>query len=102
MSKNKKWDSNNNAVKATQLAFELEQKVMVYIQQMAIKNFLSTSNQIRKLLGLSYAPPKRPRLTVSLSSDDYIQLGKKYNIEPSDKIGIKRRIMAELIDIIDE
>ena len=102
MSKNKKWDSNNNAVKATQLAFELEQKVMVYIQHMAIKNFLSTSNQIRKLLGLSYAPPKRPRLTVSLSSDDYIQLGKKYNIEPSDKIGIKRRIMAELIDIIDE
>ena len=42
-------DSNNNAVKATQLAFELEQKVMVYIQQMAIKNYLSTSNQIRKL-----------------------------------------------------
>lgn len=94
-----KWDKNNKAIKATQVAFELEQKVARQINEMAVKEGLTTSNQIRKLMGLSYSPPKRPRLTVSLSPDDYVELGKKYNVDPNDTLKIKRRIIEELIEL---
>jgi hypothetical protein len=88
-------------VRATQVAFELEQKVACHIREQAARDGLAPSDQIRKLLGLSYAPPKRPRLTVSLSAADYITLGQKYQLDPSDTLGIKRRMMQELIAIID-
>ncbi len=94
------WNKDNKAVKATQIAFELEQKVARQIHAMAAKEGLTTSNQIRKLMGLSYSPPKRPRLTVSLSSEDYAELGKKYKIDPEDTLEIKRKIMEELIEMV--
>jgi hypothetical protein len=40
---------------------------------------------------------KRPRLTVSLSPEDYQLLGKRYRLEPSDHLAIKERVNAELI-----
>lgn len=97
-----KWEKQNKTVKATQVAFELEQKIAKQIQQMAASEGLATSSQIRKLVGLSYSPPKRPRLTVSLSADDYEELGKKYDIDPDDNLQIKRKIIEELINIFDK
>ena len=102
MPKSTKWNKNNKAVKATQVAFELEQKVARQIHEMAVKEGLTSSNQIRKLMGLPYSPPKRPRLTVSLSQEDYIELGKKYKIDPSDSLEIKRKIMEELIQLFEK
>ncbi len=97
MTKSSKWNKSDKAVKATQVAFELEQKVAQRIQELAAQQQLTPSSQIRKLLGLSYSPPKRPRLTVSLSADDYKILGEKYQIDMHDTLAIKRRIMEELI-----
>ena len=102
MAKITKWNKNNDVVKATQVAFELEQKVARQIQEMAAKEGLTPSSQIRKLVGLAYSPPKRPRLTVSLSPQDYIELGEKYKIDPEDTLEIKRRIIEELIHMLDE
>ncbi len=97
-----KKENSKKQVKATQIAFELEQVIAKKIQKMAIKEGLATSSQIRKLIGLEFSPPKRPRLTISLSENDYEILSKKYNIDKSDTIGIKRMIMAELIKITEE
>lgn len=98
----KKWNEQSKVIKATQVAFELEQKIAKQIQEMAASEGLTASSQIRKLVGLPYSPPKRPRLTVSLSKDDYKELGKKYDINPDDSLLIKRKIMQELIDFFDE
>lgn len=102
MAKTTKWNKSDKVVKATQMAFELEQKVARQIHQMAAKEGLTPSSQIRKLLGLSFSPPKRPRLTISLSPDDYKELGIKYKIDHKDALGIKRKIIEELIVIVDK
>lgn len=102
MAKTTKWSKDNKAVKATQVAFELEQKVARQIHQMAAREGLTPSSQIRKLVGLSYSPPKRPRLTVSLSPEDYVALGKKYDVDSEDTLEIKRKIMQELIQMFEK
>ncbi len=84
------------------IAFELEQKVARQIHEMAAKESLTPSNQIRKLVGLTYSPPKRPRLTVSLSPEDYVELGKKYKVDSEDTLEIKRKIMEELIQMFEK
>jgi len=93
-----KWNKNQKALKAIQVAFELEQDIAKNIRVRAAKNGLTPSDQIRKILGLTYSPPKRPRLTVSLSQDDYKELGKKFGIDPGNTIDIKRKIVEALID----
>ena len=92
----------DGAVKAVQVAFELEQRVARCLHEMAIKEGITTSSQIRKIVGLPYSPPKRPRLTVSLSQEDYVVLGKKYDVDSSNALEIKRKIMGELIDKFGE
>lgn len=87
------------AVKATQVAFQLEQHVAKIIHNLAVSGGLTTSSQIRKILGLSYSPPKRPRLTVSLSEEDYKILAAKYSLNPENTMEIKREIMRELIKV---
>lgn len=99
MSENQKWKNQQKSVKATQIAFELEQEIASNIQQLAVKQGLTASNFIRKNLGLSYSIPKRPRLTVSLNKDDYAFLGEKYAIDKKNNLEIKRKIIEELINL---
>lgn len=91
-----KWNKNKAAVKAIQVAFELEKEVTQSIKLCAVENDLTPSAQIRKTLGLGFTPPKRPRLTASFSEDDYAFLGEKYGIDPKDIWAIKREIIKEL------
>jgi len=100
MSKNEKWEKQRKAAKATQIAFELEQKAALHIRELAAREGITPSDQIRKMVGLSYSLPKRPRLTVSLKPEDYIVLAKKYKLEPKETLEIKRRIMDELLTLI--
>lgn len=78
--------------KATQIAFELEQNIALNIRTLAAQEGLTPSDQIRKLIGLSYSPPKRPRLTISLTAEDYEILGKKYKIDSVNTIEIKKEL----------
>ncbi len=101
-SKRTDWESSAKTIKAVQVAFEMEQRVALAIREMALLSGLTPSDQIRKIIGLSYSPPKRPRLTVSLSSEDYQTLGEHYRIDPADTLAIKRAIMSTLIDFVEE
>ncbi|MBT4921572.1 MAG: hypothetical protein HON23_00990 [Rickettsiales bacterium] len=93
----KESNQQDKVVKATQIAFELEQKIAGHIRLLSAKEGLTASDQIRKLIGLSYSFPKRPRLTMSLTSDDYEILAKRYKIQPNETLEIKRQIIKELI-----
>jgi hypothetical protein len=97
----KEWGELSETVKATQVAFEMEQKVACHIRELAAREGLTPSDQIRKMIGLTYSPPKRPRLTVSLSEEDYVVLAKKYALDPHDALSIKRKMMEELLKILD-
>jgi len=93
-----RWTSSDEAIRAVQVAFDVEEAVLQAVRQAAFENHLSNSDQIRKLLDLPTAEkPKRPRLTVSLSPADYELLARRYGLAGDDRLTIKERVTAELI-----
>jgi hypothetical protein len=93
-----RWSGSDDALRAVQVAFDVEQAVMDAVRTAAFHNNLSTSDQIRQVLQLSTASrPKRPRLTVSLTAQDYEVLAERYGIAPDDRLAIKERVTQALI-----
>ncbi|GAA5169586.1 hypothetical protein [Viridibacterium curvum] len=93
-----RWQSSDEAIRAVQVAFDVEEAVLSAIRRAAFDSNLSTSDQIREILGLSVSSrPKRPRLTVSLAQGDYELLGERYGLPPDDRLAIKERVTRELI-----
>lgn len=94
-----RWQSSDDAIRAVQVAFDVEEAVLSAVRQAAFESNLSTSDQIREILGLPVSSrPKRPRLTVSLAQSDYELLGARYGLAPDDRLAIKERVTRELID----
>jgi hypothetical protein len=97
-----RWQSSDSALRAVQVAFDVEEAVMEAVRVAAFQANVSTSTQIRHVLGLPVPTerPKRPRLTVTLSSDDYILLGQRYGLEPEEHLAIKEAATRELIAFV--
>jgi len=96
------WKNESKAIKATQVAFDISTEAQKNLKLMAIHNDLSPSDQMRKILGLPCKKPVRPRLTISLSPDDYELLARHYQLDPEDKLGIKEQAAKEIIDRVLE
>lgn len=93
-----RWSGSDEALRAVQVAFDVELAVMDAIRVAAFHNNLSTSDQIRQVLDLSVSTrPKRPRLTVSLTAHDYSLLAQRYGLEEDDRLAIKERVTQDLI-----
>jgi len=93
-----RWSSSDEAIRAVQVAFDVEGAVLDTVRRAAFENHLSNSDQIRTLLDLPTASkPKRPRLTVSLSPADYELLAERYGLDSQDRLSIKEQVTAELI-----
>lgn len=98
-----KWQSSVKAAKATQVAFDMDEKIQLDIRKEALEVGLSPSDKIRDILGLPVnKKPKRPRLTVSLSAEDYVALGKKYQLAPEQQLEIKKKLMDDLIHYVNQ
>ncbi len=98
-----KWQSSIKAIKAVQVAFDMDEKVQLTIRKQALEAGLSPSDQIRDILGLPINKrPKRPRLTVSLAPDDYKVLAAKYNLQAEQQLEIKKRLMDDLIAHVND
>ncbi|ARD21085.1 MULTISPECIES: hypothetical protein [Shewanella] len=97
------WIKNQQAAKATQVAFDLDEKFQYLIRKAALDAGVSPSDQIRSILGLEVTKrPKRPRLTVSLSQDDYAILAHRYGLEADAQLEIKKRVLDDLVQFVDE
>ena len=97
------WIKNQQAAKATQVAFDLDEKFQYLIRKAALDAGVSPSDQIRSILGLEVTKrPKRPRLTVSLSQDDYVILAQRYGLESDAQLEIKKRVLDDLVQFVDE
>jgi len=98
-----KWQSSVKAVKAVQVAFDMDEKIQLAIRKQALEAGLSPSEQIRDILGLpTNKRPKRPRLTVSLSPSDYQLLADKYELSSEQQLEIKKKLMDDLINYVDD
>ena len=98
-STNEKWHKSDKSIRAIQVIFELEQAQSKALRIRAIEKDLSPSDYIRELIGLPRKRPIRPRLSISLSTDDYEILAKRYKLDRDDKVNIRERIKAELINL---
>lgn len=98
-----RWKGSDDAIRAVQIAFDVEEAVLEAVRHAAFRNNLSTSDQIRRLLALPTSDrPKRPRLTVSLNGSDYELLAQRYGLPASDKLAIKERVTQDLIGFARE
>jgi len=98
-----KWQSSIKAVKAVQVAFDMDEKIQLAIRTQALHAGLSPSDQIRDILGLpTNKRPKRPRLTVSLAPADYEVLALKYDLDPEQQLEIKRKLMDDLVNHVTD
>lgn len=96
-----RWQGSEPALRAVQVAFDVEQAVMEAIRVAAFHENVSTSQQIRAVLGLSVAArPQRPRLTVMLDEADYVLLAQRYGLAPEDRLGIKEAATRELMAFV--
>lgn len=92
-----KWRQSDKSIRAVQVAFELSKTVSDVIREQASNLGLSPSDQIRSIIGLPVKKPKRPRLTVSLSGEDYALLAERYGLNEIDKDVIRQFIRDDLI-----
>lgn len=96
------WQQNQQAARATQVAFDLDEQFQYTIRKAALDAGVSPSDQIRTILGLTVATrPKRPRLTVSLSADDYLLLAAKYQLDANAQLEIKKRVLDDLVNFVN-
>jgi len=98
----KNWSKNEPAMKAIQVAFDLDEEIGRSIRKSAAEYNLTPSAQIRKMLKLPVKMAKRPRLTTSLNEKDYQTLGERFGIDPTETIAIRHKIMQELAAIVDQ
>jgi len=78
------WSQSAKSLRAVQVIFELDLEQSRIIRINAIEQDLSPSNYIREVVGLPRKKPIRPRLSISLSSEDYQILADRYQLA-SDK-----------------
>jgi len=96
--RNDRWKKEREAIRATQIAFDLSMETQYSVKRAALAERLSPPDYVRKLLGLPYNKrPVRPRLTVTFRPEDLELLGQRYGVAPSDFIKIRERAAEELI-----
>lgn len=88
------------AVKAVSVAVDLSEEIGRKLRVEAALNDLSPQDQLRKIIGLSYKKPQRPRISLSLRPDDYEFLSKKYGIDLAKKNEIKKAVLIEISAIL--
>jgi len=94
-----KWKEESKAVKATQVAFDVGEKIQYVIRKEALDRNLNPSDRIRQILGLKVSrKPKRLRLSISLTTDDMKFLASQYKLDVENKIEIKKRAAEKLIE----
>ncbi|CAM4065876.1 hypothetical protein [Pseudoalteromonas byunsanensis] len=92
-----KWQRQEQAVRATQMAFDLSSEVQKSIKKQAIDQELTPSDMIRKILNLEVKSKKtRQRLSFNLSNEEIALLAERFGVDADDKRAVKQRV-AELL-----
>ncbi|NOU51104.1 hypothetical protein HG263_11245 [Pseudoalteromonas sp. JBTF-M23] len=94
-----KWLRQEQAVRATQMAFDLSSEVQKSIKKQAIDQELTPSDMIRKILGLEVKSKKtRQRLSFNLSNEEIELLAARFEVPADDKRAVKQRVAELLIE----
>ena len=103
MSTSDKWRKERQAVKAVQVAFDLGHEVSYLIRSEALERGINPPDRIRQILGLPVSSkPIRPRLSISLTEEDFAHLAKEFGVDPSDKLKVRQMAAEKLLDHLDD
>ena len=103
MAESGKWDSERRAVKAVQIAFDVGLDVSKKIRLEAVEQGINPSDRVRQILGLSVnSKPVRPRLSISLTPEDFEILGEAFGVSPADRLKIRQLAAERLIEHLKE
>lgn len=92
-----KWLRQEQAVRATQMAFDLSSEVQKSIKKQAIDQELTPSDMIRKILALEVKSKKtRQRLSFNLNDEEIALLADRFGVDIDDKRAVKQQV-AELL-----
>jgi hypothetical protein len=93
-----KWKQEDRTIRAVQIAFDLEEKIQRSIRQEALDLGINPSDRIRQILGLTMIrKPKRLRLSISLSDEDFVELAEQFNIDVNDRVKLKHYAAEQLV-----
>ncbi|TMO59165.1 hypothetical protein [Pseudoalteromonas aurantia] len=96
--KQTKWQRQEQAVRATQMAFDLTSDVQKSIKKQAIDEELTPSDMIRKILQLDVKSKKtRQRLSFNLNDDEIAELATRFGVRANDKRAVKQQVADILI-----
>ncbi|TMO66507.1 hypothetical protein [Pseudoalteromonas aurantia] len=96
--KQTKWQRQEQAVRATQMAFDLTSDVQKSIKKQAIDEELTPSDMIRKILQLDVKSKKtRQRLSFNLNDDEIAELATRFGVQADDKRAVKQQVADILI-----
>lgn len=105
MSKKKlpnKWQQEQKAVKAIQVAFDIGEEFQYRLRKEALDLGVNPSDRVRQILGLPTSKRvQRPRLSISLSEVDFGLLAEEFGLEKDDKVAIKQKAASRLIAYIE-
>lgn len=93
-----KWQRQEQAVRATQMAFDLSSEVQKSIKKQAIDAELTPSDMIRKILDLEVKSKKtRQRLSFNLNDEEIALLAQRFGVDAEDKRAVKQQVAEILI-----
>ncbi|MCF2908744.1 hypothetical protein L1285_10485 [Pseudoalteromonas sp. DL2-H2.2] len=97
--KQAKWQRQERALRATQMAFDLTTEVQKSLKKQAIDEELTPSDMIRKILDLEVKSKKtRQRLSFNLTDEEIALLAQRFGVDPSDKRAVKQQVASLLIN----
>ena len=93
------WEKERQAIRAVQVAFDLDEQVQLAIRQEALDLGVNASDRIRQILGLEVPRrPKRVRLSISLGEADFHTLAKRFKRDEDDRVSIKQQASEALVE----
>ena len=91
-----RFQDERRALRKVQVHFELRQSLMREVRMAAAMESLSSSDYVRRIVGLPYARIRRPRISLSFGDRDLELLAERYGQPEADTGTIKRRVMDEI------
>ena len=91
-----RFQAERRALRKIQVHFELRQSLMREVRVAAAKEGLSSTDYVRRLVGLPYAKIQRPRISLSFSERDLQLLAARYGRPATDPGAIKRGVLQEI------
>ncbi len=94
-----KWQKEQAALKAIQVAFDVSDELNRRLRREALEHDNTPSDQVREILGLPVKKKRvRPRLSVTLSDQDFDSLARRFKVSPSDRQAIKQLATKILLE----